>query len=237
LELWAAIDLMRGSVVTLVQGRPDERTVWKSDPVEFAVRWQEEGSDGIHVVDLDAALGTGDNQEMISSMIQAVDIPVQVGGGVRNLERAQEWLDAGASRVVVGTMAYREPDTLQRLLGLSGTDRVVVAADYKGGEIVTKGWMEGQGIQVLAAAKMLEKAGVRNLLSTSVGRDGMASGPDVEMVRTLATETRMEIIASGGIRDAEDLVLLEKAGARAAVVGKALYEGTLKLADVRRSVA
>jgi phosphoribosylformimino-5-aminoimidazole carboxamide ribotide isomerase len=231
MELWAAIDLMEGSVVTLVQGRATEKTRWKDDPVRLAERWEAEGAHGLHIIDLDAALERGSNKETVLKIIKNAKVPVQVGGGMRSENIARGWLESGAGRIVIGTMAYSQPSVLAKLLDSYGPERVVVAADYKDGEIVTRGWTEGQGISVEAAAKRFERAGVTNLLTTSVGRDGMGAGPDTETVRTLAGSTGMGIIASGGIRDLEDLERLQEAGARGAIIGRALYEGSVKLSE------
>ncbi len=235
MELWAAIDLMEGSVVTLLQGRSEDKTVWEGTPVEFARRWQGEGADGIHVVDLDAAFGTGNNEKVVSTIVDAVEIPVELGGGIRSAEAARRWLEEGVARVVIGTIAYRQPQELQKILSANGAEKLVVAADYRDGDVVVKGWKEGEGTSVFAAADMFEKAGVTNLLATSVGRDGMAKGPDVETIRRLSTESKMEIIASGGIRNLDDLLSLEEAEANAVVIGRALYDGGLKLGDYEKS--
>lgn len=235
MELWAAIDLMGGSAVTLIQGRAADSTVWKGNPLQLAERWENEGADGIHIIDLDAAFEKGSNEEAIEKIIEIVGVPVQVGGGVRTEERARDWLESGAARIIIGTMAYTKPRVLRSLLGAFGPDRVVVAADYKDGEIVTRGWKEGQGTAVEAAARAFEQMGVKHLLTTSVGRDGTGSGPDLEIVKILVRETRMGIIASGGIRDLKDLRSLEEAGAQGAIIGRALYEGTIMLSEARRS--
>jgi phosphoribosylformimino-5-aminoimidazole carboxamide ribotide isomerase len=237
MELWAAIDLMDGSVVTLVQGRASDKTVWKEEPRHLAERWQTEGADGLHLIDLDAAFDSGSNRETILNIIEGSKIPVQVGGGVRSEEAARGWLENGARRVVIGTMAYSQPSVLARLLELYGPERMVVAADYRDGEIVTKGWKEGQGISLETAAKNFERAGVTTLLATAVGRDGMGSGPDIETMRKLIHATGLSIVASGGIRDVRDLIQLEEAGAAGAVIGKALYEETLRLPEAKRSLA
>jgi phosphoribosylformimino-5-aminoimidazole carboxamide ribotide isomerase len=237
MELWAAIDLMEGSAVTLFQGSAKERTRWDEGPLLLSQRWQAEGADGLHVIDLDAAFEKGSNKEVVKKIIVNARVPVQVGGGIRSEATAREWLDAGAARVVIGTMAYSQPLVLAKLVDAYGPERLVVAADYRDGEVLVRGWKERQGISVEKAAKMFERAGVRNLLTTSVGRDGTGSGPDVETVRTLATATSMAIIASGGIRDLRDLEGLEKAGAKGAIIGKALYEGGLKLSEAKGRVA
>ena len=237
MELWAAIDLLEGSAVTLVQGKEHERTVWKESPLHFARRWQDEGADGLHIIDLDAAFGKGSNKETASRIIRESRVPVQVGGGVRSLEMAGDWFDAGASRIIVGTLAFSDPSAARGLIEAHGPDKVVVAADYKDGMIVTKGWEESQQIPVLAAARRLEAQGFRNLLTTDVGRDGMRSGPDVATVRELSLSTHLKVIASGGIRDTRDLLELGRAGASACIVGRALYEGTIKLTDAKKRVA
>lgn len=236
--LWAAIDLMGGSAVTLTQGREADRTLWKQDPVQLAARWESEGADGLHVVDLDAALEKGsDNREVIVEMSRRAGIPVQVGGGIRTESKAREWLDDTKARVVIGTMAYTDPGVLRSLLKEYGEERVVVAADYRDGEIVTRGWKEGQGVSVVKAVDDLERYGVVNVLTTSVGDDGMRSGPDVEMVRSLSgSHRRLRIIASGGVRDSDDLLRLREAGAVGAVIGRALYEGTVELREAKRSL-
>jgi len=234
-RLWAAIDLMGGSAVTLVQGRETDKTQWKQDPVELAERWQSEGADGLHIIDLDAAFGKGSNRETILKIIEKARVPVQVGGGIRTEEIARGWLEGANVRTVIGTMAYKEPETLGKLLGDYGAERIVIAADYRDGEVVAKGWKEGHGISVEKAAEEMERRGVRNLLATSVGRDGMRSGPDVETVgRLVATRKKLNVIASGGIRDVADLASLEARGAAGAVIGRALYEETLRLQDAKR---
>ncbi|MGD0638114.1 MAG: 1-(5-phosphoribosyl)-5-[(5-phosphoribosylamino)methylideneamino] imidazole-4-carboxamide isomerase [Nitrososphaerales archaeon] len=237
MELWAAIDLMGGSAVTLVQGRASEKTVWDESPLRFAERWQEEGAFGLHVVDLDAAFGTGTNADVARKIIRGSRVPVQVGGGIRSAEAADGWLRDGASRVVLGTVAFSDPAAARSIVGAHGPEKVIVAADYRDGMIVTRGWKESQGIPIVAAAKRLEAQGFRNLLTTAVGRDGMKSGPDVATVMELSLETRMRITASGGIRDVSDLLELKRAGAAAAIVGRGLYEETVRLGDAKGRVA
>jgi len=235
MQLWAAIDLLEGAVVTLTRGRASERTVWKDEPLPIAEKWEAEGAHGLHLVDLDAAFQRGSNRETILRIIKKAKVPVEVGGGIRTAEAVGEWLAAGAERVIVGTMAYRDPALLSVLLHRYGTGRIVVAADYKEGVIVTKGWTQSQGITLNEAVKGLEARGVKYVLTTSVGRDGTGSGPDVETIARLCNSTKMSVIASGGIRDPRDIEELEKAGARAAVLGRALYEGGVEMSQIARS--
>jgi phosphoribosylformimino-5-aminoimidazole carboxamide ribotide isomerase len=236
MELWAAIDLMQGSAVTLVQGRDGDKTRWGEEPPALAERWELEGADGLHIIDLDAALEKGSNRKAIEKIIERAGVPVQVGGGIRREDTARDWLDSGVERIILGTMAYSSPAVLAGLIRDYGSERIVVAADYRDGQVVTKGWKEGAGLTVERAAEDFERAGVTELLTTCVGRDGMRSGPDVETVRRLAGTRQLNIIASGGIRDVADLVRLRGAGATGAVIGRALYDGTVKLADAKREM-
>lgn len=234
MELWAAIDLLGGRVVTLRQGKPEERTTWKGRPEDVASRWQDEGADGLHVVDLDAAFEKGsNNREETLRIIANARIPIEVGGGIRSVESVKEWIDAGAERVVVGTLAYREPATLVELVGKFGPERIVVAADYKDMSIAVKGWTQSQGLSLFEAVKQLEASGVRNILTTSVGRDGTGNGPDIRTLGRVCASTRMKVLASGGIRNLEDLKEIAKAGAWGAILGKAIYEGTVSLSETK----
>lgn len=238
LELWAAIDLLSGAVVTLRQGKEAMKTTWKEDPVEVAARWEREGADGLHIIDLDAAFGKGSsNRETIASIIAGAKIPVEVGGGLRSRSVADAWLESGASRVILGTLAYKEPKALAGLLRLHGAQKVVVASDYADGKVVTSGWTVRQDVGVLEAAKRFEDAGVVNLLATAVGRDGMAAGPDLTTMKALCDScTKLEVIASGGIRSVDDLVEIERQGAAGAVIGRALYDGGVRLREARTAV-
>ena len=179
LELWAAIDLLSGSVVTLKQGKEEMKTTWEEGAVEVAARWESEGADGLHIIDLDAAFGKGSNSKTISKILERAKIPVEVGGGVRSRAAAESWLESGAARVILGTLAYKEPETLSGLLRQRGPEKIVVASDYSDGKVVTSGWTASQGVGVLEAARRFEAAGVVNLLATAVGtgRDGDGPGP------------------------------------------------------------
>jgi phosphoribosylformimino-5-aminoimidazole carboxamide ribotide isomerase len=237
LELWAAIDLLSGSVVTLKQGREETKTEWEEGAVDFAARWEMEGADGLHIIDLDAAFGKGSNSKAISKIIERAKIPVEVGGGVRSRAAAESWLESGAARVILGTLAYKEPETLSELLRRRGPEKIVVASDYVDGKVVTSGWTSSQPVGVLEAARRFEVAGVVNLLATAVGRDGMATGPDLETTRVLcALSKNLKVMASGGIRSLHDLIEIESRGAAGAVIGRALYDGSVELGDAKAAM-
>ncbi len=234
LELWAAIDLLSGSVVTLKQGKEDMKTTWEEDAVDVAARWERDGANGLHIIDLDAAFGKGSNSKTISKILERAKIPVEVGGGVRSREAAETWLESGAARVILGTLAYKEPETLAELLRRKGADRIVVASDYANGKVVTSGWTASQAVGVLESARRFEAAGVVNLLATAVGRDGMATGPDLDTMRVLCASSRkLKVIASGGIRNVGDLFEIRRRGPSGAVIGRALYDGDIYLADAK----
>ena len=237
LKLWAAIDLLSGSVVTLKQGKEEMKTTWEEGAIDVAARWESEGADGLHIIDLDAAFGKGSNSKMISKIIEKAKIPVEVGGGVRSRATAESWLESGAAKVIIGTLAYKEPETLSELLRLRGPEKIVVASDYADGKVVASGWTASQGVGVLEAARKFEEAGVVNLLTTAVGRDGMATGPDLETLRVLcALSKKLKVIASGGIRSLHDLIEIERRGAAGAVIGRALYDGSVGLGDAKAAL-
>ncbi|HUI00703.1 MAG TPA: 1-(5-phosphoribosyl)-5-[(5-phosphoribosylamino)methylideneamino] imidazole-4-carboxamide isomerase [Nitrososphaerales archaeon] len=230
MQLWAAIDILGGSVVTLRQGKESQKTSWKEGPLQSASRWEREGADGLHIIDLDAAFGRGSSKDVIRDIVDRAHIPVQVGGGVRSREAAEALLDWGVSRVILGTLAYAQPKILSVLLDDRGPEKFVVAADYSPeGKVMSKGWTSSVDISVFQAAKQLESAGVLTMLATSVGKDGTAKGPDVETTRRLCSSSKMRVLASGGIRDIDDLGELAKAGAAGAIIGRALYDGGIKL--------
>jgi phosphoribosylformimino-5-aminoimidazole carboxamide ribotide isomerase len=227
-----AIDLRGGRAVRLLQGDPDAETTYAADPVEVAVRFQEEGARRLHVVDLDAALGDGDNRERIEAICRAVQVPVQVGGGIRSHDDIGEILNAGAKRVILGTAAATDAAFVRRAVE-EHAEAVVVAIDVRGGRVMVRGWQE-EGPVVEDAVPALDEVGAPRYLVTSIARDGTLKGPDTKLYEHLLKLTETPMIASGGVRDADDVWALHDLGCEAVVTGKALYEKTLKLAQVLR---
>ena len=231
---WAAIDILKGRVVTLVKGDPSASTEWETDALEAAARWQEEGADGLHVIDLDHAIGSGSNGEVIQSVLGAANIPVEVGGGIRSVEEARRWLDLGASRVVLGTMAFKNPEKLREILRDVGPRRVAVAVDFKEDRVLTSGWRQTESVDILRAVESFGRLGVETIIATAVERDGTANGPDFNAYRALRG-LGIRIIASGGIRSPEDIARLNAEGLDGVIIGRALYEGTVRLAELKGS--
>jgi phosphoribosylformimino-5-aminoimidazole carboxamide ribotide isomerase len=227
-----AIDLRHGQGVRLRRGDPGHQTVYSDDPVALAVRFQEEGARRLHVVDLDAAFGEGSNHDAVVEICRSVQVPVQVGGGIRTLEGIAEVIEAGAARAVLGTMAAWEPDFIAGAVE-EFAERVVVAVDLRGGHLMVRGWQE-EGPELEPALHALDEAGAPRYLVTSIARDGTLNGPDLRLYQQIVGLTDRPVIASGGVRSAGDIWALRDIGCEAVVTGKAILEGTLRLSQVTR---
>jgi phosphoribosylformimino-5-aminoimidazole carboxamide ribotide isomerase len=213
-----------------VQGDFARETRYADDPAEMARHWQNLGARRLHVVDLDGARdGLRANADVISRLIAAVRIPVQVGGGIRTLETARALLDQGADRVVVGTRAAEEPDVLAQWAEELGAEHLVVGVDARAGRVATHGWRTLTDLTVVDLCVRLSRGGVRRVVYTDVGRDGVLGGPNVETTREVAQV--IGVIGSGGVTTVEHLRALAEAGAEGAIIGTALYEGRLQLTD------
>lgn len=227
-----AIDLRAGRVVRLFRGDFDAETVYEDDPVEVAVRFQSEGARRLHIVDLDAARGTGTNRDIVREICRAIAIPVQLGGGLRTLPAVEEALDDGAARAILGTAAALDTAFVEDAVR-HFHDRVVVAVDVRDGRVMTHAW-QAEGPRVEEALPALSDAGTPRFLVTSIRMDGTMDGPDLDLYRLVLGLTERPAIASGGVRVADDVRELRDLGLEAAVVGKALYSGTLRLEEVVR---
>lgn len=225
-----AIDIMGGMVVRLVKGDAQNKVVYGSDPAEAARKWEAAGADMLHIVDLDAAFGAGNNAEAIARVMSAVKTPVEVAGGIRTPEAAKDALEKkAASRVVIGTMAYSDPEAVRKL-AKKHPGRIVVSIDQAGGTVMVKGWKESAGIKVNDAISQFAAMGVEDFLLTSIERDGTLAGPDVQtLAGAVAFNDRARIIASGGISSLEDVVRVRSVGCAAVILGKAMYEGKVSI--------
>ncbi len=225
MKVIAAVDIMDGSVVRLVKGDPANKTDYSSSPVETAKKWEAAGADMLHIVDLDAAFSSGDNSQLVAAIAGAIKIPVQVAGGIRSVEKAEEMLGK-ASRVVIGTMAYSQPEAVKKL-AKKNPGRVVISIDQVGGNVMVKGWKESAGIKVADAISQFSVMGIEEFLLTSIERDGTLQGPDIGTLAEAAKSAR--IIASGGISGLEDIVKVRSAGCSSVILGKAMYDGRITI--------
>ena len=237
MEVIPAVDIMKGKVVRLLRGDPRQMTSYEhlGDPIHLAMRWEAEGAQLIHVIDLDAALGVGENLEIIKLILKSVNVPLQVGGGIRNLNLARRILSLGVRRVILGSLAFSNPSAVETLVNEFGWERVVVALDHKGGTVMVKGWEASAGVSVEAAAENFRTKGARIFLVTAVDRDGTLLGPDIKVLSSLCRRG-YRIIAAGGIRSIDDLLELKRLGVWGVVVGKALYEGRFSLSEALKAV-
>ncbi|MDQ5893844.1 MAG: 1-(5-phosphoribosyl)-5-[(5-phosphoribosylamino)methylideneamino] imidazole-4-carboxamide isomerase [Actinomycetota bacterium] len=227
--LYPAIDILDGRAVRLLKGEYDQQTRYFDDPADAARAWADGGAEWIHVVDLDGAKsGEPVNLGRIESIAAAVDCPIEVGGGIRDLESAGRILDAGAARVVVGTAAMRDPEFLDALIEERGSARVVVGIDARGGQVSLAGWTESSGVDVADAAAELTRRGVERFLFTPIEVDGTMEGPNIPELIRVAAATTASVIASGGVGNLghlEDLAARAPANVEGVIVGKALFEG------------
>ena len=233
---YAALDLRGGRVVQLVGGRVEAEQISLPDPVAIAKQWENAGFRALHVVDLDAALGTGSNRTHVEAIIAAVSIPVQVGGGIRDDAAVEGMLAAGAARVIVGTRAI-EDDEWRVALTSRHADRIVIAADVRDGNLVTRGWQSATTLRGETFVALLNSEPVAGVLVTDVSREGQMSGIDEALFARLVQVTTHPLIAAGGIRDIVDLERLAAAGVRGAVLGMALYRGAVDLDQVTTEFA
>ena len=222
-----AVDVRHGKCVQLVQGKPGTEKYY-GDPVKVAKIWEEKGTEMLHVIDIDAALGEGDNLDVIVDIHDAVDIPIQFGGGIRGPTYARVALEAGIERIMFGSIAVKNPQLVKDLSGEYGKDRIMVAVDSLKGEVVIHGWTEKTGIKTIDQIKKLQKH-VFGFLVTDVDREGLMEGIDLEEFEELVKLTKTRICASGGITTNKDVKGLEEIGVWGCVIGKALYEGKIKL--------
>jgi phosphoribosylformimino-5-aminoimidazole carboxamide ribotide isomerase len=231
-----AIDLKGGKCVRLRQGREDDVTVYGDDPAAQAADWRRQGGEELHVVDLDGAFaGTPKHAEVIKNIISAFGGPVEVGGGLRTMEALSNVIDAGASRAIIGSAALENPEFLMKAVELYG-EKIAVGIDARDGFVQTKGWVETTEVKAVDLAAAVAKAGVKTIIYTDTATDGMLGGPNLSQMAAICDAApTCEITASGGVSspyDIENLKALERANLRAAIVGKALYDGRITLKEM-----
>lgn len=229
-----AIDLRGGNCVRLVKGDFKQETIYSEHPEEIALRWEGEGAEFLHVVDLDGALaGEPQNMDAIKRILQAVSIPVEVGGGIRSMESIDRLLSIGVSRVILGSVAVHKEELVQKACSAYG-NRIVVGIDAKKGIVATDGWEKSGGISAVELAKKLGTFGLETIIYTDISRDGTLSGVNVTETAHLARASGIKVIASGGVKSISDIEELKKRecdGIIGVIVGKSIYEGTLSLTE------
>jgi phosphoribosylformimino-5-aminoimidazole carboxamide ribotide isomerase len=228
-----AIDIMCGSVVRLIRGNPANKIVYSNDAIEMAMKWKAAGADMLHVVDLDATLRTGvNNIEIITKLINDVNIPVEVAGGIRSIDAVNEMFSRNAAKVVLGTMAYKEPSSI-RWLARKKAGKIIISIDQYNGRVMIDGWKESSGSGVDDALKLFLGMGIKEFLLTSIDKDGTLAGPDIATLSHACSFPGAKIIASGGISSLEDTIRVRNAGCTSVILGKALYDGTVSVEKVR----
>jgi len=229
-----AIDIKDGKCVRLLQGRMDAETIFSDDPASMGVRWENEGAEIIHVVDLDGAiLKHPKNFEAIGRIIDHVNIPIQVGGGIRSMKTIRMYFDRGVHRVIIGTEAIRNPELIKDACN-SFPGRIVIGIDARKGKVAVEGWTENTMITAVELAKKFEDCHVAAINFTDIERDGMRTGPNIKETKIFAKEITIPVVASGGVSSLEDikkLLPLEEYGVVGVISGRAIYDGSLDLKD------
>lgn len=228
-----SIDLMNGNVVRLVRGDPANKVVYSDNPIETARKWEAAGADMLHVVDLNATLRTGiNNNEIVFKIIDSVKIPVQVAGGIRSINAINEMFNKNAAKVVLGTIAYKEPDSI-RQIAKKKIEKLVISIDQNNGRVMIDGWREASSYGIIDAINLFMAMGIREFLLTSIDRDGTLNGPDVMTLSLASSFANSLIIASGGISSLEDIIRVRSTGCYAVILGKALYEGKISIERIK----
>ena len=239
MDVIPAIDLLGGHCVRLHQGDYSQVTTFSQDPLSQALEWQRQGAPRLHLVDLDGARrGETVNDAAVRSITEALSIPVQLGGGVRTPERAEELLQLGLDRVILGTLAVDDPATVCRLAERH-PGRIVVGIDARDGWVATRGWLETSALEATEMARRLEGSGVAALITTDIATDGTLSGPNLPFLRAMATASSLPVIASGGVGSLSDLLsllTLAPLGVQGVILGRALYEGLVALPEALQAI-
>ncbi|MGH1374962.1 MAG: 1-(5-phosphoribosyl)-5-[(5-phosphoribosylamino)methylideneamino]imidazole-4-carboxamide isomerase [Alphaproteobacteria bacterium] len=238
--IYPAIDLKNGQCVRLYKGDMSKDTIYNDDPAAQGYDWAHAGFSWVHVVDLDGAVnGAPANHSAVRKIIKSVDIPVQLGGGIRTMAQIEKWLEEGVSRVILGTIAVRDPELVKEACN-KFPGQVAVGIDARNGKVAVEGWVKESDLEATELAKMFEDAGVCTIIYTDIDRDGTGEGINAVSTIALAQSTSIPVIASGGVGSLDDLKLVRDAaeyGVEGVVVGKALYDGRIKPADALKVAA
>lgn len=230
--IFPAIDIKDNKCVRLLQGDFDKVNVYGNDPSLMAKKWEDKGAKFLHMVSLNGARGEGNvNDESIKKLLSTVNIPIQMGGGIRSKERVKELLDLGVDRVILGSVAIKDKELLKDLIS-QYKEKIVVSVDAKNGKVAAQGWEEVSDVNSLDFCKELEEMGVKTIVYTDISKDGMMVGPNFDIYEKLSKETNLDIIASGGVTSIEDVKKLKAMDLYGVIIGKSLYENKIDLKEV-----
>jgi phosphoribosylformimino-5-aminoimidazole carboxamide ribotide isomerase len=233
--LFPAVDILDGQCVQLVQGKPETATRY-GNPLECANRWLDEGAGALHIINLDGAFGRSEkNASLIRELIRETGVMIQLGGGIRSVPDAAGWIHTGVERVILGTLAIRDPESIKTLAAEYGSHHVMVSVDARGGRVAIEGWQELAG-DYIEYARLFEEMGAGSLLYTNVDVEGLQQGVALEPIRQLIMKTRLPLTVAGGISSRDDLMNLSKSGVYGAVLGSALYSGKIRFGEALRWV-
>lgn len=234
MKLFPAIDIKNGQCVRLRQGSFQDVLVYSDIPLKIAKQWEAAGASFIHIVDLDGALvGHSVNDEVIKGIVSEVNIPIQVGGGIRTIKDIENKLSLGIERVIIGTKAVKDPAFIKEAIATFGAQRIVIGIDAKDGMVAIEGWEKVSSYHAVNLALEMKKLGIKTIVYTDISKDGMLQGPNIVHTKEMAEATGLDIIASGGVSSLKDLEMLQEANVYGAIVGKALYE---KKVDLKKAV-
>jgi phosphoribosylformimino-5-aminoimidazole carboxamide ribotide isomerase len=234
----AAIDLIDNQVVRLVKGKLENKTIYSDDPVGTAKKWESQGADGLHIVDLDAALNTGkNNMESILKIIDTVNIPVHVAGGIRTINTINKLLDKNQFlKVVIGTIAFKDPDILKKLTRKK-ISRLIISVDHNNENIMISGWKEFSGIKLFEAIRFYQQLGICSFLLTNINKDGTLEGPDTDtLVKINKNFKDIKVISSGGVSDIVDIIKLRNVNCYGVILGKSIYDKKLEISQVQKVI-
>ena len=238
MQIYPSIDIRKGRCVRLIQGKQEKETVYANYPVEVALRWKSVGATYLHVIDLDGAFtGNAGNTLTVREILHKVDIPVQLGGGIRTIKAIKNWLELGVDRIILGTTAVENPEIVRRAIDKWGPERIVVGIDAKNGLVAVNGWLSGTTYTSIDLAIAMKEAGVLKIIYTDIDSDGMMNGLNIDSTVNLAKASGLEVIASGGVASMDDLEQVSsflKDGLNGVILGKSLYEGTIDLSEAIR---
>lgn len=235
MQIYPAIDIKNGQCVRLRQGKFDDVTIYGDDPMKVAERWVESGATYLHIVDLDGAReGTSYNHRIIQQLTERFDIPIQIGGGIRSMRDIEEKLSLGVARVILGTVAVKNPDLVCDAVKAYG-EKIAVGIDAINGRVAINGWEEVSPISALELCVKMKNYGVKTIIYTDISKDGMMIGPNIDATKEVIEATGINIIASGGISSMVDLEHIQEIGSHGVIIGKALYQGALDLKEVLHS--